>query len=342
MQYRLFVSGYTDDPTQEGVAAVTFDGSRLKKTGGLNGLRNPSYIQPDEGKIYIVEETRETAEISCATYQTDGNLEFLWRRTVPGSGLCHITPAGPYLFAAGYSGGTLTGVRKDNGENIFFKEFYGHGLNLRRQEKAHVHSALLSPDGTRIIAADLGTDRLYQFMLEKNGTLRADNQPWIQVAGGTGPRHFVFHPNGKWVYLVGELDLSLNVLRYEEHQLKWVNKYSLGQKGREESLLAADVRVTADGKFVYASVRGLDIICGFRIRDEGGLLEPIGSVYSEGQCPRSIDISPDDRYLAVANQLSDEIIVFQRDLNDGELIRDVCCMGFSQISCVKWEKIVEI
>lgn len=338
MQYRLFVSGYTDDPAQEGVAAVTFDGKRLQKTGGLKGLRNPSYIQPDAGKIYIVEETNETAAISCAAYRIDGSLEFLWKRTVPGSGLCHITSAGSYLFAAGYSGGTLTVVRKDNGDTVFFREFYGHGPNQQRQEKAHIHSALLSPDGVRIIAADLGTDRLYQFILEANGTIRADNPSWLQVAGGTGPRHFAFHPNGKWVYLVGELDLSLAVLQYEEHQLKLVSKYSLGEKGGDGSFLAADVRVTADGKFVYASVRGLDIICGFCVREDGGSLEPIGPVYSEGQCPRNIAISPDNRYLAVANQLSDEIVVFQRDLNSGALTPCVCRMEFPQTSCVKWEE----
>ncbi len=337
MQYRLFVSGYTDDSTQEGVVIAIFDGNRLRKTGGLKGLRNPSYIQPGDGKIYIVEETRETAKISCAAYQIDGRLDLLWRRTVPGSGLCHVASAGSYLFAAGYSGGTLTGVHKDSGEKVFFREFYGHGPNLQRQEKAHIHSALLSPDGTRIIAADLGTDRLYQFILEESGTLREDNPFWFQVAGGTGPRHFAFHPNGKWVYLVGELDLSLTVLLYEEHQLKQVGKYSLGVKGGDESLLAADVHVTADGEFVYTSVRGLDVIHGFHVREDSGVLEPIGSTPSGGKCPRSIAISPDDRYVAVANQLSNEIIVFQRDLKSGEIIRDVCHMCFPQVSCVKWE-----
>ena len=209
---------------------------------------------------------------------------------------------------------------------------------MLRQEKAHIHSSLTSPDGSRLLVADLGSDRLYQFVRDGQGSLRPDEaQPWFQIGPGQGPRHFAFHPNGKWLYLVTELDRSLLVFRYEANSLQFVKEYSLRESGDQESSLAADIHVTADGRFLYVSVRGPGCLCGFQIQGDGGELVPIGRFPAGGVCPRSFHISADGRFVAVANQEPGTLVIFPRKKESGLLGSALCSADVPDVSCVKWE-----
>lgn len=336
MEYQLFVGAYTGDVPGTGVMSLGFDEERLWEISSAGGLTNPSYVCPEREYLYGVEELPDTASVFRLGIDQEGRFTQFERWEVPGAGLCHVVPVGPCLFVSGYAGGTLTGLGKSDGKTCYYNEFQGCGPNVFRQERAHIHSAQASPDGTRLLVADLGSDKVYQFVLQKDGSLEQDKtQPWAATGAGQGPRHFAFHPNGEWIYLVTELDRSLLVFRYEDHRLEQTAQYSLRQPSDPESSLAADVHVTADGRFLYASVRGADCIYGFRVLEEGGLAL-LGRFSSGGSCPRSFALSPDDRYVAVANQETGNLCVFPRDSETGILKPVVCAIELPQVSCVKW------
>lgn len=288
-------------------------------------------------RLHVVEEILDGASVACFSVGNKEESSVLWHKEVPGAGLCHCTIIGNSLYVSGYTGGTLTGLNAISGQVMFYKEFLGHGSNTLRQEKSHIHSAQPTPDGSRLLVADLGTDRLYKFVMDaKIGLMLDEEQPYFQVRAGQGPRHFAFHPNGKWLYLVTELDCSLLVFRYQNNRLNQVGEYSLREKGDPDSSLAADIHVSPDGKFLYVSVRGPGCLQGFEIQKENGLLNPLGRFSTGGWCPRSFHISPDGRYVAVANQELGTLEVFSRENTNGQLGKLLCCVEVPHVSCVKW------
>ena len=339
MEYELYTGRYTGGPAGDGVCSWTFDGEVLRKGRQYGELRNPSYVLPQGERLYVVEELPDKAGAACFSLDEKDESSVLWHKEIPGAGLCHGVMDGNNLYVSGYAGGTLTGLDAASGEVTFYKEFSGHGPNALRQEKAHIHSAQPSPDGSRLLVADLGTDRLYQFVINSQTGLAPDQQqPWFRVGPGQGPRHFAFHPNGKWLYLVTELDRSLLVFRYQDNRLDQVGEYSLREKDDPESSLAADIHVSPDGRFLYVSDRGPGCLCGFQIQGEGGELNPVGRFPTGGWCPRSFQISPDGRYVAVANQEPGTLEVFPREEKTGRLGSALCSVEISHVSCVKWRE----
>lgn len=330
--YRLWAGTYTDS-----IYTLDFDGKSLHIIQTWDGLVNPSYVQPVEGRVFAVEETADSGAI-LELISAEGISR---RYPVPGAGLCHITVCGGYLYASGYNGGCLTGIDRQSGQVICFLEHHGKGSRPDRQEKAHVHSAQPTPDGRRLLVADLGLDKLFQYQIGAEGALSPYSpQPWVQTSPGQGPRHFAFHPNGEWLYLVTELDLTLRVYKYapELSQLEFQNEHSLRGGYDCDGALAADVHVSPDGHFVYASVRGTDRIFGFRTAENAGGLEPIGDWPSGGKEPRSFHLSPDGKYLAAANQTSGTVVVFPIDGASGRLGDSVAEVAIPAASCIKWEK----
>lgn len=339
MEYELYTGAYTGDTSGDGVRCWEFDGAALRETSRYGDLRNPSYIIAEGERLYAVEELEDRAGVACFPLGETGELVPLWYREVPGAGLCHIVASGPYLYAAGYAGGTLTGLEAATGRVCFFREFQGGGPNVVRQDKAHIHSAQPSPDGSRLLVADLGSDRLYQFVRDSQGGLAPDQgQPWVKSGPGQGPRHFAFHGNGRWLYLVTELDRSLLVFRYEENRLEQVGEYSLREEGDPDDSLAADIHLSPDNRFLYVSVRGPGCLCGFEVKDDGGRLEPLGRFPTGGGCPRNFAISPDGCYVAVANQEPGTLVLFPREEDSGRLGKALAVAEVPQVSCVKWKE----
>ena len=203
MEYELYTGRYTGEPSEDGVCSWNFDGAVLRRKKQFGKLINPSYVLPHGDRLYVVEEILDGASVACFSVDNKEESSVLWHKEVPGAGLCHCAIIGNSLYVSGYTGGTLTGVNAISGQVMFYKEFSGHGSNTLRQEKSHIHSAQPTPDGSRLLVADLGTDRLYKFVMDaKIGLMLDEEQPYFQVRAGQGPRHFAFHPNGKWLYLV--------------------------------------------------------------------------------------------------------------------------------------------
>lgn len=336
-KYKLWASSYTENVLGKGIYSLTFDEHSLNLDQVWGNLVNPSYLQPISDRIFAIEETSGKASvIELLPNSTE------WKRwEIPGSGLCHITASQGYLYVSGYAGGCLTGWDPVKKQICCYLEHEGHGPNPDRQTRPHIHSALPSPQKDRLFVADLGLDRLYQYQITSNGMLTPfQKQPYIQVKPGQGPRHFTFHPDGQWLYLVTELDVSLLVYRYHTStsMLEYIEEHSMLRFGcHSPETSAADIHVSPDGRFVYASVRGDNRIFCYQVTDSG--LKYAGDFFSGGKEPRSFHLSPDGKYLATANQISGNITIFPLSKKTGALQRAIAQIDIPLVSCVKWATI---
>ncbi len=338
--YELWAGTYTEGQQRDGVFALDFDGHTLQVRESWGGLQNPSYIQPVKDRVYAVEEQKEGGSVIELT----PGQEHYRRYSLPGNGYCHITAHGRFLYASGYVGGCIAGIDMETGQVCCFLEHQGCGPDPVRQKKAHVHSAQPTPDGKSLFVADLGLDKLFQYCVSPNGALTPHQpQPWVQSAPGQGPRHFAYHPNGRYVYLVTELAQTLRVYGYspENSTLTYHAEYPLYTGAPVKGDLAADIHVSQDGAFVYASVRGQDVIFCYRISENPADLTLVGTYSSGGNGPRSIHLSPDGRFLAAANQLTNNVCVFPLDSKTGALQNMAAEISLPAAVCVKWRNTIE-
>lgn len=330
--YELWAGTYTQGEARDGIFRLSFDGNELSVQESWGGLRDPSYLQPVGNKVYAVEELPHGGAI----IELEPGVPEYRRWELPGSGYCHVTARGNFLYASGYSGGCLAGFDLDAQKVCEFIEHQGRGPDPDRQERAHIHSARPTPDGGGLFVADLGLDKLFRYDIGPNGRLSPhDGQPWVEVSPGQGPRHFAYHPSGGFLYLVTEMGQTLRTYSYSKGVLAFLNEYPLYDGSPSPEDTAADVHLSPDGQFIYASVRGSDRIFCYRVTEDPGRLEAAGSFPSGGRYPRSLHISPDGRYLAAANQLSGNVTVFPIG-PDGGLSEPAAVIALPGAVCVKW------
>lgn len=331
--YTLWVGTYTQGESRDGVFRLSFDGSSLSVQESWGGLTDPSYLQPVGDRVFAVEELPEGGAI--VELMPGGKLR---RWELPGSGYCHVAACGERLCASGYSGGCLALLDPASGKVCEYLEHQGHGPDPIRQERPHIHSAQPTPDGRGLFIADLGLDRLFRYDIGPGGRLTPHAaQPWVEVGPGQGPRHFAYHPGGGYLYLVTEMGKTLRTYRYDSaaSTLEFCREYPLYTGAPVPGDTAADVHLSPDGRFIYASVRGSDRLFCLRVTGDPAILEPAGDFPSGGRYPRSLHISPDGRYLAAANQLPGSIALFRRDQASGALMA-LAAQALPGAVCVKW------
>ena len=179
---------------------------------------------------------------------------------------------------------------------------------------------MIQPDanGKFVIHADLGQDRLYSWILQRAaGKLIPNNPAFVSLPPGDGPRHFAFHPNGQWLYSVQEESSTLTFFAYDaaNGQLAKQQMVSTLPKEFAGTSFASEVRVSADGRFVYAANRLYDSIAIFAVDDDTGLLRRLGEEWTRGDYPRSFTIDPTGRFLLAGNQRGDAVTIFR--IQDG-------------------------
>jgi 6-phosphogluconolactonase len=187
----------------------------------------------------------------------------------------------------------------------------------------NAHSILADASDRHVVAATLGNDRVNQFSFDAaTGMLAPATPPAVRVKDKAGPRHFVFHPNGKVVYVIGELDGSVYVFDYDAStgQLKEKQTVSALPPGFQGKPSAADLHITPDGRFLYGSERTSSTLAGFKVDPASGRLSPIGSVPTEKQ-PRGFNIDPSGRYLLAVGQLSHGLSSYRIDPESGQLVK---------------------
>ena len=319
-----FYVGTYDEPGVHAPGIYRFtlhpDGE-ISNDGRIGEASSPSYLafNPDRSTLLAVEELNgEPGNVLSFRVAPD---TLLLRSRQPSGGVapCHVSvSADGWVSVANYSTGTIEMLRlSDAGElsaPTDLEDHHDHGA-----ENPHAHSSYFLQEGKQLIAADLGTDEIWQYTVNTlTGELTEAEPATVALPAGAGPRHMALHPNGSWIYAINELNSTVTQFQYDGQQLVAVNAWSTLPEGFTEDSYCADIHISADGKFLYGSNRGHNSIAVFAVGADGGLnlleTEPVA-----GDWPRNFSLSPDERFLLVANQRSKNITTLRRNAETGLL-----------------------
>jgi len=349
----LLIGTYTSGKS-EGIYVYAFN-TETGDSKKLSSIKtpNPSYlaVSPNQKIVYAVAETDEAKKegtggaVSAFSFNpANGSLSLINQQFSQGRNPCYVTvdKSGKWLFASNYSSGSavLFQVRTDGGLETAKQvvQDNGTGPNKDRQEAPHLHSTVLSPDNKFLFTPDLGIDKvmIYRFD-EKNGTLRPAATPFAVSTPGSGPRHFDFHPNHKFAYLVEEMSGTVAAFKYKKGKLTPIQRTSTLPVDFKGVVGSADIHVSPDGKFLYASNRGeSNTIAIFSIDTKTGKLTAIGHQSTLGKTPRNFNFDPGGNFLLVANQNSDDIVIFKIDRKTGLLTDTGKRINVPNPVCIKW------
>lgn len=325
----LLVGTYTTGESK-GIYVYQFDTiSGNSKYLSMVKVDNPSYltITKDERFVYSVTENEDqiSAANSFSFDKKKGELKLINTQPTQGGAPCFISVdnEGKHIITANYLGGSVSVFPiNSNGSLSEVSQvisFTGKGIDAERQNQPHLHCVKFSPDEKYLFAEDLGTDKIFKFNVNKDNEgdfLIAGEPESFKVADGVGPRHLVFHPNQKYAYLITEMGGTVIGFNYENGNLKefqTIEADTLHAKG------SGDIRITPDGKFLYASNRlKSDGIAIFSINASNGRLSKVG--YQEtGVHPRNIMVTPNGKFLLVACRDNDIIQIYEIDKATGML-----------------------
>jgi 6-phosphogluconolactonase len=321
----LFVGTYTDNGS-EGIYSYTFNTS----TGELThkklaaAIGNPSFVKISTNMkyLYAVEETDsyENSSGGVVAFGIDnGNLIKINSDATVGAHPCHIglSGNGRFLAASSYTGGSLSIFKLgDNGELLSEPQYIDHKV-LDSTSTSHAHSAKFTKN--ELFVADLGLDAVLRYSL-KNDTWVPYQQPPLAMAPKAGPRHFTFGQEGKFLYVINELNSTITVLeRKADYSYTELETQSTLAADFEGDSFCADIHLSKDGKFLYGSNRGENTIVIYKVDQTTGKLGLVGRESVRGDWPRNFGIDPSGNFLLVANQRSNNITVYRRNVDNGTL-----------------------
>lgn len=314
---------------------------------------SPGFLAVDDlhRRLYALSQTTAAAGSpkgcveSFAIDPSSGGLTRLNRR---------ITGGGPFCYLAlDRTRSTLGAARYGDGNAVTFPvaasgevqpvatevQHEGSGPDRERQEKAHVHSINFSPDNRFAIVADLGIDEIRSYAFDaKTNALDPKPASTLHTPPGSGPRHFAFHPNGRFAYAVCEIDATVLSLRYDsEHgSLEQLQVSPLLPPNTAGEQRAAEVVVHPSGKFLYVSNRGYDALVVFAIDAHTGMLTYLQREHDGIAYPRNFAVDPSGRWLLCANRDSNSVTVYAIDQNIGQLSRTGNKVDIPQPVCVRF------
>jgi len=322
----------------EGVYVYRMDqaSGALEFISKITGVANPSYLtfDPKQRFLYAVNELKifegkPTGTVSAFSVDSEtGKLEFLNKKPTQGTDPCHVIvdKTGRYVFVANFMSGSIcvSPIQEDGslGDATDFIQHHGSSVNPKRQEGPHAHAVTLDEANRYAFVPDLGIDKVMIYKFNPScGKLEPNDEPWVQVKAGAGPRHLDFHPDGRYAYLINELDSTLVAFAYDKKNgtLKEIQTVPTLPKDFAGESTCADVHISPSGTFVYGSNRGHDSIVIYKIDQGTGKLTYVGHESTQGKTPRNFAIDPTGRFLLAANQDSDTIVTFRMDQQTGKL-----------------------
>jgi 6-phosphogluconolactonase len=352
-QYLVYVGTYTG-PESKGIYAYRFDAQtgEIKPLGLAGVAQNPSFlaIHPNRKFLYAVGEsagggTWGGAVSAFALDRATGKLTLLNSASSGGKGPCHLVvdKTGKNLLVANYGSGAVAvlPIQVDGrlSEPSSVIQHSGSSVNRARQQGPHAHSVNLSPDNRFAFVADLGLDKVlvYKFDAAK-GTITPNTPPFAAVAPGSGPRHFAFHPSGKFAYVISEMGNTVTAFSYNAARgvLTSLQTISTLPQGFSGTSYCAEVVVHPSGKFLYGSNRGHNSITAFAIDPAKGTLTTMGQTPTGGKWPRNFNIDPTGAYLFAANEQSNDIFLFHIDPATGKLKPTGKKLEVSKPVCIKF------
>jgi len=346
-QYLVYVGTYTTKTESKGIYSYQFDAATGKMTAPQLAAESPDpsfvAIHPNGKYLYAVNEAGENSMVSAfALDAANGKLTLLNQLPALGEDPCYISfdKTGKYALVANYTSGNVVvfPILADGrlGEHTALVTDSGTtGPNKERQEGPHAHWIETPRDNRFALVVDLGLDEVLVYRFDdKKGTLSRNDPPlrevpllvaagWrgAKVKPGAGPRHFAFHPNEKFGYVLNEIDATVLAFSYDSNHgslsfLQSTPTLPNGFSGRND---AAEIAIHPNGKYLYASNRGHDSIAVFAIHPRNGTLTLVSDVPTGGKEPRHFAIDPAGHYLLAENQFSNNIVEFRIDVATGKL-----------------------
>lgn len=313
----------------------------LKYSGKTSAVHSSSYLclHPSGKYLYSV----AFGEIAAFSIDNKSGKLTLINKRETGKGPCYVSMdhTGKWVFVSNYPDGYIEvfPVESNGGLGVEHQRIMhqGSSVNKSRQEAPHPHMIMTSPENKFVIVPDLGSDKIFVYWFDdKTGKLISNTPDGIKATPGAGPRHFAFHPNGHYGYVLNELNSTVTAYGWNEQSgiltsLETVQLLPEDFKGNNKS---ADIHLSPDGQFLYASNRGHNSITAFRVEPDGRL-ELVGVYPSGGDFPRNFYITPRGRYLLVENKHSGNIVLFELDLKTGKLKRKEKVEGIIAPQCMK-------
>lgn len=324
----LYVGTYSQNDSK-GIYVLDFDRSDLSATilQTVHDKQNPTFLALHPSKKYLYAAYREGKNPedpngTIASYAIDentGHLSLINQASSAGASPCHISvdPTGKVVFVSHYQGGNLSTYKvADSGaisEAVSVIQHQGSSIHPN-QTKPHMHSMIPSLDGKWVYASDLGIDQILKYEVNpKKGSVKKDPEIF-PVKAGSGPRHFVIHPDLPYAYSVEELSNTVGIYTVDKKSgdLLLLDRIEmLSPELQTDYNAAADIHLSVDGRWLYASNRGQDNLAIYQVDQKTGLLKIQDHVPTGGQHPRNFKVDKKGELLLVANMESDNVVIFR-------------------------------
>lgn len=349
-QYYLYTGTYTEGKS-EGIYIykLSVPDGKTELIEVVKDVPNPTYlaISKDGTNLYAASETGGETPGMIYAYKIDpstGKASFLNKKESRGDHPCYVAVSASkkWVAAGNYSGGNfiLYSTDKDGmlTEPYQLVHHEGKGVNPSRQDKPHVHATIFTPDNKFLLVPDLGLDKVMIYALneKRNQPLFGTQQGFAKITDGSGPRHVEFHPNGKWAYVIEEMGGTVSAWTYNSGKMEKFQHIDAHPADYSGSRGSADIHISPDGKFLYASNRfEANNIAIYSVDQKTGMLSLVGFQALPGKKPRNFAIDPSGQLLLVANQESNSVTLFKRDAATGLLTQLPNEIEVGNPSCLK-------
>jgi 6-phosphogluconolactonase len=335
-QWLVYFGTYTSGDSK-GIYVSRFDGDsgKLSAPELATETKNPSFLalNSNGSRLYSVSEVSQaqgkpSGAASAFSIASDtGKLSLINQQLAGGSSPCHLAldGSGTALFVANYGVGSVATMPVGDDGSLgaaTVLQHLGSSVNPKRQAGPHAHQAVVSPDNRFLLVCDLGLDKVMVYKINPaGGKLEPNDPPSVGVKPGAGPRHLAFRPDGRFIYVINELDSTMTVFGWDAQAgvCRETQTLSTLPDGFTGTNYCAEVVTHPTGRFVYGSNRGHDSIAVFESDAGSGRLAPLGHTSSGGGFPRNIALDPDGKWLLSLNQNSGNIVVLAVDASSGKL-----------------------
>jgi 6-phosphogluconolactonase len=338
----------------KGIYLLGFDSETGKLTdeGPVAWVEQPSFVavHPSKKYLYAVSETDKGKLSAFQIDPANGHLTPLNVQPVPGAATCHVNvdATGKMVVVASYSSGNFCSypIKEDGSLGPLVSNMQDKGpskVDHNRQMEPYAHSMNFDKANRFAFGCDLGCDKIFSFKVDPVAAKLTPNEPaFVSTPPGGGPRHFAFHPSGKFAFATNEMTCALSVLSYDadKGELKLLETPSSLPPGVKVTpeYSAAEVQVHPSGKFVYASERGHDTLACYSFDASTGKLTYIENAPAGVKIPRNFGIDPSGKWIVCAGFDSDSVVVFSIDQNTGKLTATGQTIKIPQPVCVKFLK----
>jgi 6-phosphogluconolactonase len=346
----VFVGSYNLDKDENGIYVFKLDTitGELKEITAVKNILNPSYlaVSPNENYIYACTDTRTPNAGSVSSFEfkpKNKTLTFIDSQTSGGENPVYLSvhKNGKWLVNANYTDGSVAvHSLADDGkispivQNISYSD---GSINKERQDRSHVHSSVFSPNFDYVFLPDLGADKIrcYEFDSLQKLPLKETSYSFTQATLGSGPRHFAFHPNGKYAYCVEEIAGFVSAYKYDNGKLESIQRIATHPDEITNGFSGSDIHVSSDGHFLYVSNRGEENNIAIFSIEKDGTLKTVGYQPTYGKTPRVFAIDSKGKFVIVANQSTGNVVVFKRDAVTGLLTKLANEIKVKNASCVQ-------